>query len=597
MEQFLRTETLIIGLLLIVSLVAIAIRRLKVPYTVALVVVGLLITSQSGTVFELTPELILALFLPPLVFEAAFHLNLRELQNNMRGILFLAVPGVIISMLIIAGIVMLGTTLTLPIALVFGSLIAATDPVAVVALFRALGVPKRLSVLVEGESLFNDGTAIVLFNLMLAVALTGKFSFTASLGDFLRVSLGGILVGLLLGTVVSRLITHVDDYLIETTLTTVLAYGSYLLGEQLHVSGVLAVVVAGLVNGNIGSQGMSPTTRIVLSNFWEYVAFLVSSLVFLLIGMDINLPALAAAWQPVLWAILAILVARMVVVYGSSLVLRRIGEPIPISWQHVINWGGLRGAICLALALSLPEALGPDRELLRLMTFGVVLFTLLVQSTTMGPLIRRLKIVTRSEAQVEYELRHARLTALRSGDARIDRMHEDGLLSTHTWERLKHYLSENAASLTMAVRELLLTDPALEAEELDTGWRELQRSQRATLLSLRRDGVISEEVFEVLTAEVDAQLSEGVPLIPESGSARTHFIEVTLPPTSQSVGKSIAEINIPRAAVLVSIRRDKEIIIPRGDTMLSEGDVVTLLCEGDSASEARQLLVSSEETV
>ena len=150
-------------------------------------------------------------------------------------------------------------------------------------------------------------------------------------------------MGLLLGTIVSRLITHVDDYLIETTLTTVLAFGSYLLAEQLHVSGVLAVVVAGLVNGNIGPQGMSPTTRIVLSNFWEYVAFLVSSLVFLLIGMDINVPALAAAWQPVLWAILAILAARMVVVYGSSLILRRIGEPIPINWQHVINWGGLRG--------------------------------------------------------------------------------------------------------------------------------------------------------------------------------------------------------------------------------------------------------------
>ena len=190
MEQFLRTETLIIGLLLIVSLVAIAIRRLKVPYTVALVVVGLLITSQSGMVFELTPELILALFLPPLIFEAAFHLNLKELQNNLSGILILAVPGVILSMLIIAGIMTLGTTLTLPIALVFGSLIAATDPVAVVALFRALGVPKRLSVLVEGESLFNDGTAIVLFNLMLVVALTGKFNFIASLGDFLRVSLG-----------------------------------------------------------------------------------------------------------------------------------------------------------------------------------------------------------------------------------------------------------------------------------------------------------------------------------------------------------------------------------------------------------------------
>ncbi len=597
MEKFLSTETLIIELLLIASLVAIAIRRLKVPYTVALVVVGLLITFQSGMVFELTPELILALFLPPLVFEAAFHLNLRDLKDNLTTILLLAVPGVIISTLIVGGIVSLGTSLTLPVALVFGALIAATDPVAVVALFRALGVPKRLAVLVEGESLLNDGTAIVLFNLMLVVALTGGFSLAESVGNFLRVSLGGIVVGLLLGWLISRLIARVDDYLVETTLTTVLAFGSYLLAEQMHFSGVLAVVAAGLINGNMGPQGMSPTTRIVLFNFWEYVAFLANSLIFLLIGMEINIPALLAVWQPLLLAILAVLVARMVVVYGISFVMRRTSEPIPMRWQHVVNWGGLRGAICLALALSLPAALGPDRELLRAMTFGVVLFTLLVQSTTMGPLIRRLGIITRSEAQVEYELRHARLTALRAGDARIDRMHEDGLLSTHTWERLKLFLSENAASMTMAVRELLLTDPALEAEELDTGWRELNRAQRATLLSLRRDGVISEDVFEELTTEVDAQLSEGTPAMPEDGQTRTIFIEVPLAPDSYAVGKPIADLKIPRAAVLVSIRRDKEIIIPRGDTKLYAGDVVTLLCEGDSASEARQLLVSSEETL
>jgi monovalent cation:H+ antiporter, CPA1 family len=595
MEKFLTTEALIIELLLIVSIVAIAVRRLRVPYTVALVIVGLLISIQSPLEIELTPELILALFVPPLVFEAAFHLNLRDLQRNLVGILLLAVPGVIITTLIVGGILSLGTSLTLPLALVFGALIAATDPVAVVALFRALGVPKRLAVLIEGESLFNDGTAIVLFNLMLVVALTGSFDLLDSIGSFLRVAVGGTVVGLILGWLVSLLISRVDDYLIETTLTTVLAFGAYLIAEQLHFSGVLAVVAAGLVNGNISPQGMSPTTRIVLFNFWEYVAFLANSLVFLLIGLQINIPALIAAWQPILWAILAILVARTVVVYGLSWVARRVSDPIPMRWQHVLNWGSLRGAICLALALSLPASLGSQRELLRVMAFGVVLFTLLVQSTTMKPLIRWLHIITRSEAQVEYELRHARLATLSSADARLDRMHAEGLLSTHTWEKLKQFITQNAESMATAMRALLLADPALEAEELDTGWRELLRAQRGALLGLRHDGVISEESFETLTAEVDARFDEGFQPLPAGDEPNTQFLEITIPSESQVVGKMIAEIGIPRAAVLVSIQRGEEIIIPRGDTQLRAGDIVTTLSERDTVAEIRDLLLARQE--
>jgi CPA1 family monovalent cation:H+ antiporter len=242
MQQFLSTETLIIELLLIASLVAIIVRRLRVPYTVALVIVGLLLTSQSNTNFTLTPELILALFVPPIIFEAAFHLKFSDLRRNLGAILVLAVPGVILTTLIVGFLLAFGVHLSPPVALVFGALIAATDPVAVVALFRILGVPRQLSALVESESLFNDGTATILFSLMLAFALTGQFNLMQGMVDFVRLSAGGIMVGLFLGWVVSRLIANIDDYLIETTLTTVLAYGSYLVAEQLHFSGVLAVV-------------------------------------------------------------------------------------------------------------------------------------------------------------------------------------------------------------------------------------------------------------------------------------------------------------------------------------------------------------------
>jgi NhaP-type Na+/H+ or K+/H+ antiporter len=224
------------------------------------------------------------------------------------------------------------------------------------------------------------------------------------------------------------------------------------------------------------------------------------------------------------------------------------------------------------------------------MAFGVVLFTLLVQSTTMRPLIRWLRIITRSEAQVEYEMRHARLAALRAADARLDHLHDEGFLSTPTWERLKKFITQHAASLAEAMRELLLTDPALEAEQLDTGWRELFRAQRGALLGLRRDGVISEEVFENLTAEVDARLSEGYPSLPVGGETRTQFLEVTIPSDSHAVGKAVVELGIPRAAVLVSIRRGEELVIPRGDTQLQVGDVVTALCENEYVEAVRASL-------
>jgi monovalent cation:H+ antiporter, CPA1 family len=509
MEQFLQVETLIIELLLVVSVVATLVRRLRIPYTVALVVAGLLIALQTRLQVELTPELILALFVPPLVFEAAFHLHWGELRRNLPVILLLAIVGVILTTVIVGPTLAWLTPLGFPAAILFGALIAATDPVAVVALFRSLGAPRRLSIIIEGESLLNDGTAIVVFNLVLAVALTGQFSLVEGAASLLRVSVGGVAVGLGLGWLASRLIERIDDYLIETTLTTILAFGSYLLAERLHFSGVLAVVAAGLVAGSIGPRGMSPTTRIVLSNFWEYVAFLANSLVFLLIGLDIDVRALAGAWQPILVAVGVVLAARVIIVYGLSLLSRlwSRGEGVPVRWQHVLAWGGLRGAISLALVLSLPASLGAERDLLRVMAFGVVLFTLIVQATTMGPLVRWLKIITRDEAQDEYEECHARLAAARAAERRLDGLHQEGLLSTPTWESLRPRWSEQVVSRAEALRETFRQEPALGTQEMETAQRELLHAQRSALLDLRHEGVISEEVFEKLAAELDAELA------------------------------------------------------------------------------------------
>src|SRR3990170_1690931 len=502
MNRLVEIVILVLVMLLIVSLVSIAVRRFRIPYTAALVLVGLGLSLRSRIEIELTSDIILTLLVPPLVFEAAFHINLDRLRHDLSTIALLAVPGVILTMLLVGGFMTWGGGLSLGSAFVFGALIAATDPVSVVALFRRLGTPKRLELLLEGESLFNDGTAIVVFNLALAAAVTGGVRLVDGVFAFVQVAGGGVVVGVLVGWLVSRLIASIDDHLVETTLTTVMAFGSYLLAEQLHLSGVLAVVMAGLINGNVGPRGMSPTTRIVVLNFWDYVAFLATSAVFLLIGLEIDLAGLAGQWHSILWAIAAVLLSRVISVY----LLSRLGREMPAKWRHVLFWGGLRGAIALALALSLPEALGPERQAVILITFGVVLFTLLGQGLSMEWLVKKLRLISRSEEQIEYERRHARVLAARAGQEHLQRLYREGLISSHTWQQLEPLVGERIEALTGSVQEVLRSAPQLEADEAATARMEMLRAQRGMLANLRRDGVITEETYTELVAEIDAAL-------------------------------------------------------------------------------------------
>jgi CPA1 family monovalent cation:H+ antiporter len=513
--EILEIEEFVIGLLFVATLVGILVKRLRMPYTVGLVLVGLglalfgpilnLIEPEVNpeTVRSLLiPQLILGLLVPPLIFEAASHIRFSELRRNMPIILTFAVPGVVLNMLMVGGVVAWGTDLSLPVALVFGALIAATDPVAVVALFRSLGVPKHLQILLEGESLFNDGTAIVLFNLMLAVAIEGRFSIVESLFDFVLVAGGGLVLGLLVATIISRIIRQINDALIEVTLTTIAAYASYLLAEQFHLSGVLAVVAAGLVIGNRGERDMSPTTRIALFNFWEFAAFLANSFVFLLIGLVIDIQATVANLRVILLAIVAVLVARAVVIYLFSLFTREV----PLRLQHVLYWGGLRGAISLALVLSLPFELGEDVQLLQTMAFGVVLFTLIGQGTTMETLVKRLKFTQRTPTEQEYQRRQARAVAAQAAFQHIQRLREEGLVSGHAWELLRKPMTRQIDARSNSVRQILHQDRSVEVAELNNAYREGLRAQRTTFSRLLSSGLIDEEVFSDLVAEVDTAL-------------------------------------------------------------------------------------------
>ena len=505
-QEFIHLEELIIGLLFIATIVGIIAKRLRLPYTVGLVLMGLALAFRGQLEINITSSVILAILVPPLIFEAAYHLNLHELRRSLTQILILAVPGVLLTTLLVGWVVSRGTGLAMPVALVFGALISATDPVSVVALFRGMGVPKRLQLILEGESLFNDGTAIVLFTIILSAALSGTqvYSFFNGIWDFLTVSGGGVIIGVILGLVISHVISRVNDHLIETALTSVLAYGSYLIAETAGVSGVLAVVAAGLVNGNIGPRGMSPTTRIVVFNFWEYAAFIANSFVFLLIGLRIDLHLLATSWQLILWAILGVLVARALTVYG----LTWLNRGVPASWRHVLFWGSLRGAISLALALSLPAELGIARQQIQAMAFGVVIFTLIIQGFTMGPLAKLLKLIRQDERKSEYERRHARAVASQAAYQHLDKMRSQGLISEHTWGILARPLREHNHSLVDSVREIMTSDVDLQNEELDAARTEYLRSQRSALTDLLNDGVISEASYSQLINEVDTALGE-----------------------------------------------------------------------------------------
>jgi len=387
----------LIWLLIAASAIAMLAKRLRAPYTVALVVGGLMLSALRLPRLSpldpgqrpdwLTPDVILIVFLPALVFEGGVKLNVRDLVRNSAPLLLLANLGVLLAALVTGYLVHWTTGLPVEIALLFGAIISATDPISVLAIFKDLRMDKRLSLIVEGESLLNDGTAAALFQIMLAGIISGHLGAWKGVGQFLFSVLGGAFLGSFLGYAASRLTRTIDDPEVQITLTVVVAYSSYLLAYQLHLSGIIATASAGLIVGNLGTRNCSTQTKTALESFWAYVAFLMNSLVFLLIGLEIHVDALLRSWRPVLLTVAAVLVGRALSVYLLVPVSNALTEKIPLRWQHVIVWGGLRGALALALALSLDSTF-PERTRVLDLTFGVVVFSILVQGLTVKPLLR-----------------------------------------------------------------------------------------------------------------------------------------------------------------------------------------------------------------
>jgi CPA1 family monovalent cation:H+ antiporter len=392
----------ILGLLLfIASLVAMITRRLNLPYSVGLVLAGLgLALLPTGYAPVLTRELIFTVLLPPLIFEAAIQIPWRPFRRELPLLLALVTVGLALAAAVVAAGMHYLVGWSWLASAFLGVLLAATDPVAVIALFRTLRVEKRLYLLVEAESLLNDGVAAVGFVVLLIIAAGGEAG-AGDIGlDLLVIAAGGLLCGAIVTLPLLLLAGRTEDVLVEMTLTTLAAFGSFLLAERLGTSGVLAAMTAGMLVGNVGWIGsITDSSRPQILAFWDYVAFLANSLVFILIGSSIASIALAPVLAAAAVAILLTLVGRAVTVYPIALLFSRSPLAVAAAWQHVLWWGGLRGALALALALALPASL-PERAELVAVTFAVVAFSIIVQGLTMAPLVRRLGLIRpRGEAE------------------------------------------------------------------------------------------------------------------------------------------------------------------------------------------------------
>jgi len=380
-----------IGVLLLVAcLIAMLSRRLGLPYIVGLVVAGFGIALlPNAPALPLSRGLIFNVLLPPLVFEAALQLEWKRFRGELPLTLTLAFAGVAIAAAVVAAGMHYAAGWSWIGAAMFGMLIAATDPVSVIAAFREMRAEKRLSMVVESESLLNDGVAAVGFAMLTAIAAGMAPSAASVVPQFLWTLGGGLLVGLAVSGVILLIVGRTDDPLVEITLTTIAAYASFLIAEELHASGIISALAAGLVVGNLGwGAALSEEGKTRVQYAWEYFAFLANSLVFILIGLNTASLPLSQLGSVGAIAIVLVLLGRAISIYPLAALFGGSRWKLPPAYQHTLFWGGLRGALALALALAVPATV-PERTAIIVTAFVVVAFSILVQGLTMPWLINR----------------------------------------------------------------------------------------------------------------------------------------------------------------------------------------------------------------
>ncbi len=493
-------------LMLLASVVAMLGRFVKIPYTIALVLTGLVV-GYFGLLpgLHLEPQILFAIFLPPLLFEAGINIHFRSLQRQWEIIGILAIFGTFISTILVGYGMHYFLGLPLIAALLFGAVISPTDPISVLSLFKRLGVSERLSIVVEAESLFNDGIAVVLFGVIQSVLISGVFSLSQSIFSFFVTVCGGAIVGLLVGSVASRVTKEFDDHLLEITLTTVAAYGSYLAAESVHVSGVIAVVAASLVVGNYGlPQGMTPASRMAVLSFWEYAAFAVNSMVFLLVGLEITVMPLADSLRSVFVATVVVLVARALSVYSLSALLSVAGKIIPKSWRHIMVWSGLRGALSMAMVLGINSAV-PERDIFIPVIFGVVLFSLVGQGLTIEPLVDKLRL-SREKGDLEtYQSLLGENMSLLIAAEELDRNVRLGAISQAVRDQMVEQFVLKQRAIQQSIDKLRLSDENIAVDEMEKAERIVLVAQKMAFHNAARNGIMEWNVAAKLISKLEQE--------------------------------------------------------------------------------------------
>jgi len=507
LEQFL--------LVLTVSLSVATVSRIfswlrQIPYTLLLVIVGLALSFVNVRFVNLSPELILEIFLPPLLFEAAWNVRWRELKENGFPVTLFAIGGVLISIGVIAFALQQFTDLPLTISLLVGASLSTTDPVSVVALFREVGASKRLTVLMEGESLFNDGVAVVAFVILVDLPFgVNVFSFPNTLSRFLLFVGIGVAVGCIIGFSLSYLTQRFDLPVVEQSITLVAAYGTYLVTEELDGSGVIGVVIVGLILGNFGSRlGMNPRTRLFLSEFWEFLAFLVNSIVFLLIGDQINISSLTDNLDLILVAIVATLLSRAIFIYGLSTLSNLVTKTdINLREQTALWWGGLRGSVSIALALSVPVIL-PGRQEIIETVFGVVLFTLLVQGITTKWFLQKLNLIGDEPIRQAYSELLARRVAMQRVLEFMERIDYGFDVNSELYIERKNLIQEQLQDVENKINQLQIEYPRIKSLDFEQLDEQLLNIEADTYAEFIRSGRLNNNPYPILK-EILADSTQG----------------------------------------------------------------------------------------
>ncbi|ACK69362.1 sodium/hydrogen exchanger [Gloeothece citriformis PCC 7424] len=504
--------SVLVILLLVATGIALVSQWLRIPYVTGLVLAGLAIAELLPAKIGLDDSVILNVFLPILVFEAAINTDISRLRSTVKPIVVLAGPGVLLSSGITAILLKWGLGLTWMPALLAGVILAITDTVSVIAVFKEVPVPSRLTTIVEGESLFNDGVALVLFSLILETHEVGTISFVGSLQEFIVVILGGTLVGLGLGYLSTVLIVRSDEPLRNILLTWAVALGAFQIGQILGVSGVVAVVVAGLIVGTVGLSGsVSASTRLTLLSFWESASFGVNSLIFLLIGLEINLFTLWQTLPAVLLAIVAYQIGRLLSVYPLLALISRFDRPIPLRWQHVLFLGNIKGSLSMALALSIPFSF-QGREQLIALIFGAVLLSLVGQGISLPWFVKRLKLFQVSLPNQQVEDWQSQLITAKAAQDELESLFKSGVLPKAIYEEMRSLYQVKVAAAEKALREFYNRRPdnlgstQTQQTKLDAIRRRLLLAEKSALNEARRKRILSDQTVQERLKTLDEQL-------------------------------------------------------------------------------------------